>query len=90
MMIQNQIDNYPYGNIHSSIMEKIMNKKSIEDRSNEEVLLRFQREAEEFRRSRSRYIKNMLTEVKEKEEQPAEPANEDMEGTEKSVIDKGQ
>ena len=34
MMIQNQLENYPYGNIHCNIMEKIIRKQSSEDRSN--------------------------------------------------------
>ena len=43
MVVQNNIVNFPYGNSHSSLMEKIITQKSIDDYKNERILLKFQR-----------------------------------------------
>lgn len=43
MVIQNNVTNYPYGNAHSSLMEKIITQKSIDDYQNERILLKFQK-----------------------------------------------
>lgn len=34
MVIQNNIVNYPYGNQHASLMEKIVTQKTIDDYQN--------------------------------------------------------
>ena len=49
--------NYPYGNRHHALMEKIISQKCINDSNNERTLLRFQKEAEEFKKSKSKHIR---------------------------------
>lgn len=67
-IIQNQIEHYPYGNIHGNIMSRIIERKNAEDRNNEDILCRFQKEAEEFKKSKSKHIKKMNLESREVEE----------------------
>lgn len=63
MIVQNNVVNYPYGNNHTSLMEKIIVQKNINDYQNERILLKFQREAEEFKKSKSKHLKNLQSVV---------------------------
>lgn len=47
------MNEFPFGHEHIKIMEKIMNKREAEDRRNEQTLLRFEKDQEEYRRQKN-------------------------------------
>ena len=61
-------------------MQKIITQKSIDDYQNERILLRFQREAEEFKKSKSKHMKHlrniMVSEKDLAESRQASPSKE--------------
>ena len=55
--VQKGIKEFPYGTEHFKIMERVMARKEAIDRKNEQILLRFHKDAEKFKKERSNAIR---------------------------------
>lgn len=55
--VQKGLAGFSYGCNHERIMEKVMKKREVDDRRNEQILLKFTKEQEEYKRQKNHALR---------------------------------